>query len=253
MKYYEKLIDFGCFNKEQIVQLTGSEAAASSLLYDYQKKGYIERVRRNFYAVISLETKQPLYSRYQLGSHIAEDACISHHSAFEVYGYANQVFYEVYVATNLRFEKFEYDGIWYQKIERKKNIDMIQNGQIRITGIEQTVVDSIRDFEKIAGIEEVLRCILLIPDLKEEKLLEALERYQNGFLYQKCGYIFEQLRDRFSLSDNFFVECERHIATTKRYLRKEYKDTKWHEKWHLYAPKQLENLVNKGVNNYDAV
>ena len=30
------------------------------MLYEYQNKGYIERVRRDLYTVISLETKQPI-------------------------------------------------------------------------------------------------------------------------------------------------------------------------------------------------
>ena len=63
MKYYEKMLELGCFNKSKVMELTGSEAAAKSLLYDYQKKGYIEKIKRDLYAVISLETKQPVLSR----------------------------------------------------------------------------------------------------------------------------------------------------------------------------------------------
>ena len=63
-----------------------------------------------------------------------------------------------------------------------------------MTSMEQTVVDSIRDFEKIAGIEEVIRCMMLVPGLNEQKVLECLARNNNGFLYQKCGYFFEECR-----------------------------------------------------------
>ena len=45
MKYYEKMLELGCFNKSKVIELTGSEAAAKSLLYDYQKKGYIEKIK----------------------------------------------------------------------------------------------------------------------------------------------------------------------------------------------------------------
>lgn len=136
MKYFEKMLELGCVNKSKMMELTGSEAAAKSLLYDYQKKGYIEKIKRDLYAVISLETKQPVLSRYQIGSQLFPDAVITHHSAFEVFGYANQVFYEVYVATDSRFRDFEYGGIWYRRMERNAHVDIITNGSLQVTGIE---------------------------------------------------------------------------------------------------------------------
>ena len=96
-----------------------------------------------------METKQPVLSRYQIGSSLFPDACITHHSAFEVYGYGNQAFYECYVATDKRFHDFEYDGAMYRRVERKPDMEITQQGNIRVTSVEQTVVDSIRDFEKI--------------------------------------------------------------------------------------------------------
>ena len=37
-----------------------SESAVASLIYDYLKKNYIERVRHDTYTAISLETRQPI-------------------------------------------------------------------------------------------------------------------------------------------------------------------------------------------------
>jgi len=56
------------------------------------------------------------------------------------------------------------------------------------------VLDSINDFEKIAGLEELLHCLELIPYINEEKLLEYLERYDKQFLYQKAGYVLNHFR-----------------------------------------------------------
>ena len=58
MKYLDKLMELGCFSRKDVVALTGNEHAAHSLLYDYTKAGYLERVRRDLYTTISLETKQ---------------------------------------------------------------------------------------------------------------------------------------------------------------------------------------------------
>ena len=105
MKHYDELLELGCFSRGDIATMLGNDETAGSLLREYQKKGYIERVRRDLYTVISLETKQPVLSRYQIGCHIFKDCILSHHSAFEYYGYANQVFYEVYVSTFSRPQK----------------------------------------------------------------------------------------------------------------------------------------------------
>lgn len=70
MKHYEKLLELGCFSKNDLEQVTGSEAAAKWLCREYQKKGYIERVKRDLYVAISLETQQPIANRYVIASHI---------------------------------------------------------------------------------------------------------------------------------------------------------------------------------------
>lgn len=253
MKHYEKLLEMGCFSREKLIKLVKTPAAAKMLIYEYQKKGYIERVKRDFYVVISMETKQPILSRYQIGANIFQDACISHHSAFEVFGYGSQVFYECYVATDSRFADFEYNGVLYHRVERKPDIEVVQQGNMRVTSIEQTVVDSIRDFEKISGLEEVIRCLMLVPDLKEDKILDCLGRNENGFLYQKCGYIFEELRNEFEFSGRFFEECKKNSSGAKRYLMKEAPETVFNERWKLYTPSSIKRLIDKGMNDYDAM
>lgn len=253
MKHYAKLLEKGCFSREDLTGLVGTPAAAKMVIYEYQKKGYIERVKRDFYVVISLETRQPLLSRYQIGTNLFPDACISHHSAFEVFGYGSQVFYECYVATDSRFTDFEYNGVIYHRVEKKPEIEVIRQGNVRVTSIEQTVVDCIRDFEKIAGLEEVIRCLMLVPGLKEDKILACLKRNENGFLYQKCGYLFEELRNNFGFSDMFFEECIENSSGAKRYLMKEAQETVYCEKWKLYAPRSLMKLVDKGMSDYDAM
>jgi len=74
----------------------------------------------------------------------------------------------------------------------------------RVTSLEWTVIDSIADFEKIGGLEELLRCLLLIPSLDCNKLLDALELYGRAQLYQKAGYILESWKEELSLPEPFF-------------------------------------------------
>ncbi len=254
MKYYESMVKMGCFSRSELAKaLRLGDATVATLLQQYQKKGYIERVRHNMYIVISIENKQPVLSRYEIGSRLFPDACVSHHSAFEVYGYANQVFYEIYVMTNSRFKDFEYDGVTYRRVATKGAVQKKTVRGVRLTGIEQTVIDSINAVDKIGGLEELLRCLALIPSLNEEKLRLALAEYKNGFLYQKAGFLLEQLRAELGLSDDFFEICEGCISKSDRYLTKEHAGFVYHPKWRLMGPKDINKIVGKGVNYHAGI
>ncbi len=254
MDLYKKLAVRRCFTHSDMVELTGSESAAIWKIRSYLTKGYIERVRRDLYAVISMETEQPIPNRFQIASRITEDSFVSHHSAFEFYGYANQVFYEVYFSAGKRVRSFDYDGLHYQPVLRRgsDNVTEKDNG-VRVTTLERTVIDSIADFTKIGGLEELLRCLALIPSLNESKLLEVLEAYGRGQLYQKAGYILETYRDELSLTETFFSECMKRSSSSKTYLFDKQNDFVFHRKWLLYAPAKLKKLTDKGVNDCDAV
>lgn len=253
MKYLDKLIELGCFSRQDVVALTGNEQAAHSLLHDHINTGYIERIRRDLYTAISLETKQPIANRFMIATHIAQDACVSFHSAFEYYGYANQVFYEVYVTTGSRFSNFNYDGIAYTRVSPRIDSGLItSNTGIRITDLERTVIDSIYAFEKIGGLEELLRCLTLIPALRSDKLISCLDDYGQANLYQKTGFILMQFSEQLGLSKPFFDYCRSNIPKSKKYLYSE-KDTLsrhfvLHNDWMLFAPENIKSIINKEVD-----
>lgn len=253
MKYYEKLLSLGCFTKGELVEITGTEAAAKWLCREYLKKGYIERVKRDLYVAISLETHQPVANRYIIASHINEGATVSYHSAFEYYGYANQVFYETHVTSESRFCDFEYDGVSYQRIAPRITSGVTEINGVRVTTLERTVIDSINLFEKNGGLEELLRCIALIPSLDESALAQYLSEYGNGFLYQKAGYILSAFATPLGLSEAFFDLCKEHLPKGKSYLHSATQGFVWHEKWKMYAPADPLRMISKGVTDHDAI
>lgn len=83
--------------------------------------------------VFIIETKHLVLSHYQIGSNLFPDAYITHHSAFEVFGYGSQVFYECFVATDKRFSDFKYDGVVYRRVKRKSDTEVIQQGNNYVT------------------------------------------------------------------------------------------------------------------------
>ena len=254
MKYYEQLVDMKCFSRKDIVSMTGNVNTANSLIFQYQKRNLIRSVHRDLFVARSLETKQPVPNRYAIASHIADDAYITHHSAFEYHGYANQVYYEVYVASKANFRTFEFDGVSYRRIAPRidSGVESHKNG-VKVTDRERTVLDGINDFEKISGLEETLRCIQMIPYLDGGKLLSYLDFYDTGFLFQKTGYVLEHFQRMLKLPDSFFNALRERVPKSKRYFYKgiERERHKLNRDWRLFVPDDLLSIVRKGWN-YDA-
>jgi predicted transcriptional regulator of viral defense system len=256
VKHYKNLLEMQCFTRADVERITGSSGAANSLINDYQKKGYIDQVKRNLYVAVSLETDQAVPSRYFIGSHITDGAYISHHSAFEYYGLANQVFYEVYISGGKRFSEFEYDDVTFRYIAPRITGGVTEKSDsVRVTDMERTVLDSLGDFEKIAGLEEFLRCLELVPYLDEEKLLEHLEEYGKQILYQKSGYVFSHLKKELRLSDKFFEVCESKVTKSVRYLYHgvKHEPNTFDRRWQLFVPQNLMKLISQEGEMHDDV
>lgn len=248
MKYYSALLNLGLFTKEQINQLTGNPDTAKTLLKNALKNGYIERIRHNYYAVKSLETERVIPSRFAIGSEINPSAYISHHTAFEYYGMANQVYGVVYVSSVAKFQDFSHDGVEYEYLSSKQNFGIVTPAvHIRVTDMERTILDNIKDFAKIGGLEELLRCLSMVTMVDEEKLLKYLTEYQSQFLYQKAGYILSHYKNM-KLSDAFFSTCKKKFGKSKRYLHDgiKYELPKYYPEWQLYAPADLMKLIDEG-------
>ena len=164
------------------------------------------------------------------------------------------MFYEVQVTSVSRFRAFNYDGITYRHIGQRIEDGVLElpNG-IRVTSLERTVIDSINLFEKTGGLEELLRCLALIPTLDEKGLIACLSEYDSGILYQKAGYVLSHFAEAMGLSQSFFESCAAHIPKGKNYFYDYGQDFVWHEKWKLYAPADLMQLLSKGVTDYDAI
>lgn len=248
MDLYKELAHRRCVTRSDMRAITGSENAAMWHIRSLLQKGYIERVRHDLYVVISLETDQPIANRYQIASATAEDAYVSHHSAFEYYGVANQVYLEVYFSSQKRLRSFSYDGLAYTYIPSRSTVGIVEDPtRVRVTNLERTVVDSIRAIDKITDLEELLRCISLIPYLSPDKLLEVLADYENGKLYQKTGYLLEHFQDELSLPESFFAECEDNSTNSKTYFSKTRQAFVYHRRWKLYAPADPKKIMNKGM------
>ncbi|MGB4407396.1 MAG: hypothetical protein WBI82_11100 [Sphaerochaeta sp.] len=248
IEYYTKFIAWRVFSHAQVVDLCGNTKTAETVLYHSKRKGLIQHVKRSLYVAISLETGSSIASPYEIASQITADSYISHHTAFSYYGFANQVFTTITVSSSSRFKSFEYDGYWYQFKQSYSNQGLINAHGVRATVLERTIIDTIRDFSKTTGLEELLRCLSMITVVNESELLAYLTVYDNQFLFQKTGYILSHFKKGLKLSDQFFSKCLSLIGKSVRYFYEDIKSevSVYNSEWQLFVPNNLMETLDEG-------
>ena len=103
MDVLTELAKYPVFTIDDVKKLVGNEKTAYTQLDRLMKRDLVKKIRKNIYSVVNPTTGQLVATRYQSACAITDTAYISHHSAFEYYGLANQVFYEVYVSSETKF------------------------------------------------------------------------------------------------------------------------------------------------------
>ena len=244
---YSKLLRFHVFTFSDIEAITCDKKKANNAVYNLKKNGLIVSVKKNLYSAVSLSDKTSVADKFEIASRITSTSFVSHHSAFEFYGISNQVFYEMHVSSDSKFNNFSFDGQVYKYIQNKYEFGITEIKHVRVTDMERTVLDSIKDFEKKAGLEEVLQCISLVKFLDEKKLTAYLEKYDNNFLYQKTGFILSHFSE-LHLSYEFFEHCKKAADSSVRYLcrKEEAKSFVFDNEWKLCIPSELAKIMNQG-------
>ena len=250
MDVYTEMAKYPVFAIDDVKRFIDNEKTAYSQLDRLMKKGLVKKVRRNIYSIVNPATGLMVANRYQIACAITNTAYISHHSAFEYYGYANQVFYEVYVSSETKFNHFDYDHVTYKFVASRMKEGVVEAKNttgVRITDLERTVIDSIKDFNKIGGFEELINCLECVHYLDEKKLKRYLDIYNTQGLYQKAGFLLEHYREEMQLSKEFLKYCKSKIKKSKRYLISELKENSYYNsEWELMVPEGLFEITDQG-------
>lgn len=247
IKHYEKLLQLKCFTHQDSIHLFGDAKKAGNILYELKKKGLIQSVRRNLYVAVSLETHESAASPFEIASSITDGCCLSHHSAFEFYGLANQVFTDIYVSSPAKFREFTFEGRRYHCVRTARSFGLEKYHKIRVTDLERTILDGLKDFDKIGGLEELLRCLAMVTLVREQVLIDYLGHYDNCFLAQKAGYLLSFF-PHLKLSEPFFEYCRQHKGESSRYLCHDTKNAPktFIKEWNLCVPADITEWIQEG-------
>lgn len=209
-----------------------------------KKKNMVSLVRKGIY----LPTDK--MDKFSIGCNSVISGCLAYHSALEYYLLQTQEFNTLYIVSSKRFRPFIYDGELYihkpHKLGPDIETDCIGNTYpIRVTTINQTIIDCIYNINLAGGLEELLNAMIDInPELLDESgLLRILVRYNNKSLYQRTGYLFSLFREKWNFSDNFYAICKKKAGNNVCYLIDPLKCSTFCKIWNICVPDDiLENI-----------
>ncbi len=254
MNLYFELLKKPVFVMEDVNVFYNNMDSARSAVKRLMKEGMVAKIRNNMYTCISGETGAPIANRFQIASRITPTSYVSHHTAMEYYGITDQVYYDVYVSSQTSFRDFTFDGYTYRFVmsRNSEGIDRpAYSGGIAVTNLERTIVDCIKDMDKIAGMEEVVQNIESVHRIQEARLLKYLELYKNQFLYQKLGYLLWQRKGQIGVCDAFFEKCKSQIGKSKRYLTRKQEGGCYDDTWKLVVPCNWRDMKNGVMEDGD--
>jgi len=237
-----------CFTKSDVISHFDNKQRFDTWIKSNIKNGLIKRVRNGLYVSIDSMGNTNV-RKFEIATKISSRSFVCYHSALEYYGYANQVYNNITIGIDKRFNSFEFDGVEYtfKVIKNNEQVNFFVNENIRVTSLERTIIDCIDNITLAGGIEEVLNALEQIKVLNEKKLLKVLNSYNKVLLYQKVGFLLEQYKDELGLSNEFFESCQRKLTNqTKYFLQDDYKEIEYNSKWKLMAPKNIKSRINGG-------
>jgi predicted transcriptional regulator of viral defense system len=250
-RYIEELHSKKIFRLEDILSLTGNINTAKDLLLNYRKQNLVVQIRRNLYSVTDLGNKATVATKYEIGSYTSSSSYISYHSALEYHGVSHQIFYDMYVSSDTRFNNFDFEEIHYSYCKSNISLGIItpsMDSKVQVTDLERTVIDCIDRIDRAGGLEEIIHCLAMITYLNKTKLLEYLTAYNKAFLYKKVGFILQQFQHELKLSDNFISICHLKGVAHVKYLTEAEESDTFYKEWNIYAPQNILSYLEQGNN-----
>jgi predicted transcriptional regulator of viral defense system len=218
------------------MKITNSRSLADMTIQQYLKKGYIKRVKKNLYVTISLENNGVIPTKFEIASNVTPSSFVSHHSAFDFYGFSNQVYNEITVSSLEQFRDFtfQYNDYHYKYIKNIEFVDIV-NG-VRVSTLAKTIVDCIDDIKSYDEMEEVIQNLSALPIINGLLVMEYLLFVNKKILFNKVGLLLSFFKDGFNVTEHLLIRMKKSgIKNVKYFTSEKHRLNKYYKEWNLYS------------------
>ncbi len=250
------------FTNEELAEFLASDGrrgprTQESLLAYHRKAGRIVRVRRALYAVVPPGATPETYpfDPFLLASKMTKDTVLAHHTALAVHGKAHSVHeHFTYLARRplrpVAFRSYVFRGVKYPKalcLEGKESFGVVNVDRvgmdIRVTGLERTLVDVLDRPDLSGGWEEIWRSLESVEYFDLDKTIEYVLLLGNATTAAKVGFFLEQHRESLMVEDNHLKPLRDFRPRRPHYLeRSKRKAGRLVADWNLVIP---ENVLHR--------
>lgn len=231
-----------------------NEWTQQNLLAYYKKKGRILGVKRGLYAVVPLgmEPDSFLPDPFLLGARMAEDAVLSYHTALEFYGSAYSVQNRFIYLSGVQKKQLPWRGYVFRRApfpgallkKRKESFGIKTEDrrglEVKVTGLERTIVDVFDRPDLGGGWEEIWRSLDLVDYLNLEEVVRYALLLDNSTTVAKVGFYLEQNGERLMVDDSHLNRLRKKMPPTPRKMeRSGSQPGKFVSAWNLAVPRTV--------------
>lgn len=243
--------EFAAFMQSQGVD---RPASCRQQLSYHHSTGNLIHIRKFLYAVKPVSIKEENYwiDPYLIASKASPDTVLAYHTALELLGLAYSSFDELIFLVAHPTQLFSYAGQRFRPVIFPKallnqsrggyGIETIkrQGIEIKLTGIERTIVDVLDRPNLGGGWEEVWRSLDNVIQIDLDKLIEYTLLLKNATVVAKVGYFLEQRPPHLMVDQKYIQKLLPYIPKQPHYMNRNRKEKgKYIEKWQLIVPLEI--------------
>jgi len=244
-KVYSELYSRRVINTDDVREILGESHRSVDYITNLREKGYFQKINKGVYAVVppNLVDEDFNPDKFLVAGKVKDHYYISHHSALELHGVAQSTYNRVWITTKNPAKHFDYKSISYRFVTTKYYFGITevsrQGIKIKVSDREKTFLDCIRMIKYAGGLEELMKSLNNFPFLDWEKLLNYLDRFGENKLFQKTGFILDNLDLR--VPEGVREKLRKEVNDRTYYLD-ENKKSRHVKGWNLMVPKNFQEL-----------
>ena len=222
-----------------------SDRSIRNVLYRMKRDGRLRALAKGVYTGAFAATPP---NRYVVPGKLRRDAVVAFHSALELHGFANQVFQTVYYLSAQPRKDLVFDGTTYHCVTPPRRLPGARRlefqveetpDHVRVTGRERSIVDCLMFLEYSGGVEEVDRCLAMLPSFNFETGLAYLKLLRRPWLYARLGYLLDRHADKLFFFGTWRDSMLRRLPRGVAYLGPKRSGYRWVPTWNLMVPETL--------------
>lgn len=263
--YTHPVFRYETFSEFMTGQGIESSSSWRKMLQYHIQTGNIVLIRRGLYGVLNpmTDSKTNFYiDPFLVAGQVVENSILAYHTALELHGIAYTTFEILTFLTQKQVRPFSFQSQKYQAIhppgillkKSKENFlveTIIRSGlEIKVTGLERTIVDIIDRPNISGGWEEIWRSLENLVILDLDKLIDYSILLDNTSTIAKVGFILDTLTTIHSIDKKKLNRLLKYIPKQPCYFeRSKRKEGSLIKKWNLIVPDKILNQTWK--ENYE--